>query len=128
MEITYISGDRQIKSSDLNEICDILSRELISILNEITSKTKVSKIYLNSKYGYIIKNTYKQEGRRILIKNSKNIIFLKNLPKDTRDVRYLLHFYTSSLDRLYRMCNKKNTILSTNELVSVFPDLKHRRR
>lgn len=127
MEITYISDEKSTKSSDPNEICNILAEELKSILKEITSKDKKSEIYLNSEYGYVVKKTYKQNGKRILIKNSKNIVFLKNLPKDVCHVKYILHFYTSSLDRLCKIANKKNTVLTTSRLISVFPDLKHRK-
>lgn len=125
-EVIYKNGSNIIKGS-LEEIYKLLSKETLEIINSITSKNSNQGPYL-SKYGFIIKENYEHDGKILTIKEQNKILFFMNLPSKSKDVKYVLNFYANVLDKLAKMSNKDNNILSTKQLLKTYPELKVRKR
>lgn len=126
MKVLYKSGSLE-RTGDVKEIYKLLEEETKQLIDQITSKKPQGRL-LSKKHGYLVKNNVDHEAKSIIIEENGKIIFLKHLPDRVTDVKYLLHFYASSLDKMANILGSKNNILTVKQLISVFPELKVRRR
>ncbi len=126
MKVFYKSGNQE-KVDNINNMYKLIADETIELIKSITSKNSKGKL-LSKKYGYLIKTNVEHGGKKIIIEYDGHIKFLKYLPERVTDVKYLLHFYATSLDKIASLIGEKNNVLTVKQVISVFPELKITKR